>query len=897
MTADRSGSGRRTDSLEEWLSNSLARWVDLIARWAWWVVLLFALATGVSLYHTVRYLSIDTDTVDMLSEKLPFQQAYKAYRRAFPQYVDTLLLVVEGQTPELARDAAQDLAERLKDNRTLFLSVYRPGAGEFFDTHALLYLSVPELEELADNLANVQPFLGRLSRDHSLRGLLSMAGSALEAVREGTVIDLAPLLRSMNEATAAALAGRYYQLSWQGLMRPGKVSWEDRHQFIVVQPHLDYSKMLPAEPAIRAIREAAAELSGKGWRLRLTGEVALSHEELQSVVAGTSIAGVVALGLVLLVLTLGLRSFRLVAATLITLLVGLVLTAGFATVAVGRLNLISVAFAVLFIGLVVDFTIYFCMHYLELIDHGAGERQALRDAARWIGPSVALCAITTAVGFYAFIPTAYAGVSELGLIAGTGIFIGLAVTLTLLPALLSLWRAKPYRPVADSGLVHLRERLASLPLRHARAVRIGALVLGLGALLLLPQVRFDYNPINLRDPYSESVRTYMDIAEHSARSPWSAVVLAQDAAAARDYAARLRRLDTVDEVVTIEDFIPERQADKLAIIDEIALIVGPQLTATAREVPPTLPEQVQALRDFLGVLRAGSAPDPVDRWPEARQLRTNLQALLERLDTLGPEARQSLVSRLEQSLLSTLPDSLRMLESALQAGAMGLNALPQELKERWVSPNGTYRIEVYPAVDMNDNSALRRFADEVRSVAPHVTDTPVVSLAAGDAVITAFQQAFLGALLVIALLLALILRNIIDVMLVLAPLLLASVLTGAATVLLDMPFNFANIIVLPLLLGVSVDGGIHMVYWRRSAAPQQRNPLRTSTARAIWYSALTTILSFGSLSVSAHPGTASLGRLLTIGVLLTLLSTLLVLPALLKLRRGWVTDHERENGL
>ena len=242
-----------------------------------------------------------------------------------------------------------------------------------------------------------------------------------------------------------------------------------------------------------------------------------------------------------------------------------------------------------------------------------------------------------------------------------------------------------------------------------------------------------------------------------------------------------------------------------------------------------------------------------------------------------------LLNRLEHNLLATLPDSLELLEASLQATRITAERLPQDLQQRWLSADGRYRVQVFPKENINDNQALRRFVSEVRELAPQATDSPVIMLEAGDAVLAAFQQAFITALVVITLLLLLMLRSLINTVLVLLPLLLAGLLTTTTVILLGIDFNFANIIALPLLLGIGVDNGIHMIHRLRQGSLAQL--LHTSTARAMFYSALTTILSFGNLSFSPHQGTASMGQILTIGVLLTLASTLLVLPALYTLQR------------
>ena len=221
------------------------------------------------------------------------------------------------------------------------------------------------------------------------------------------------------------------------------------------------------------------------------------------------------------------------------------------------------------------------------------------------------------------------------------------------------------------------------------------------------------------------------------------------------------------------------------------------------------------------------------------------------------------------------------LATSLEAGEITRDDLPADLVKQWVSTDGHYRVTVFPRENLNDQAAMRRFVTAVHTVAPDAIGFPVIYLEAGDAVVKAFKQAFLMALVAVTVLLLILLRPKADTILVLTPLLLAGVLTGAASVVLDIPFNFANVIALPLLLGVGVDSGIHMVHRMRAAPPASGQMLETSTARAVLYSSLTTICSFGNLAVSPHRGMASMGALLTIGIGFTLLCTLVVLPALM----------------
>ncbi len=868
----------------------LFHWVDGARRYAGWVLALALAATAAILVYTVDNLGMNTDTEDMISAELPFRQAVKDYDRAFPQFDDVLVVVIDAETPDLAEDAAAALAARLEQEQALFKTVYRPGSGEFFTVNGFLYLDLEELEDLADNLAEVQPLIAALARDPSLRRLFAELEFAIEALREGETpgIDPAEAFDRLSDAIDAAVEGRRHNLSWREMFSGETPTTADRRSLILVQPRLDFTVLQPQKEPMEAVRRLAADLGlvpEKGIRVRLTGSVALNYEQLQSAQKGAEIAAPVSFVLVAIVLFVGLRSLRLVLAALVTLLVGLIWTAGFATLAIGELNLVSVAFAVLFIGLGIDFSIHMCLRYSELIAHGRAPAEALVGASNEVGRALFLCAATTAAGFYVFIPTDYAGVSELGLISGTGMFISLVANVTILPALLELMPLRANAAGSYPGVARPVARLSGLSAPARRAVRVGALAAAVLAIALLPQIRFDFNPLNLHDPEAESVATLRDLLAESGTSPWSLKVLAASREEAEALAVRLEALDEVDGVVTIGDYVPENQDDKLALIEQTAFFMG---RPPSRVLPP--PEESErraALGAFESALDEWLAEGGIEATLEPSMRR--LAAAIDRLDEAGTP-----LDVLERSLLGSFPERLRQLHAALgPTEPVTFDDLPAALVERNVAADGRVRVQAFPRDDVSDNHALRRFVGAVRSVVPEVIGNPVSILESGDAVVGAFHQALASALAVIIVLLVVLMRRVSDTALVLAPLVLAAVLTGAASVVLDIPFNFANVIVLPLLLGIGVDSAIHLVHRHRTDPSGEGTVLRTSTARGVVFSALTTICSFGSLMLSTHRGMATMGALLTIGVGFTLVCTLVVLPALLR-RRGHGVEQTPE---
>ncbi len=855
----------------------LARWQRLTQRFALPIVLLAVACTAAALYYISNNLGINTDTEDMLSEDLSWRQTYTRYRENFPQYNDNIVVVVEGTTPDHALDASALLGARLRREKDLFEWVFQFEQLPFLRANKLLFLDVQGLEELVDRLASVQPLLSRLEHDQSLRGLFSVLNEALQHRLEGETVDLAKALDEIAAVVSAHSAGRERFLSWQQLMSGSETKPASNRTIILAKPKLDYSVLLPGESAVKAIREFARELGltpENGITVRLTGGAALSYEELDSVSRGAGLAGILALVMVGIILFIGLRSVVLVLATLMVLIMGLIYTAAFATLAIGELNLISVAFAVLYIGLGVDYAIHFSLRYQELLSN-SDKTAALADAGRHTGTSLLLCAVTTAIGFYAFVPTAYSGVAELGLISGTGMFISLLVTLTVQPALLYLLpQASLQRSITQTP------PFLSAPTRHAGGLAIAATAIAIACGIFLPFAKFDHNPIHLMDPTTESVQTYRDLLHDSEKSPLSAVVTANSKEQLEILAQRLRALPAVDSVISIAQFVPKNQPAKLAMIDQLVLTMDTTFDGV-QAPPPALREQLSAFRDLLLTLNryADAFPDDVT----AQQLRDSLGGFAFKLKNAPIEQRSVLLGKLERSLLGLLPGRLRELSDALNAREFAEADLPELLHRRWVSPSGVYRLEVFPREDLDDNHALQTFVEQIRTVAPDATDSPVVNLEASNAVISAFQQALITSVIAITLLLLVLIQHKKDVLFILLPLAFAALFTGTASILLGIPFNFANIIALPLLLGIGIDSAIHMLHRYRTDFPHDGILLGTSTARAILFSALTTACSFGNLAISSHAGTASMGIMLTAGILFTLICSLLILPGFLTL--------------
>ena len=875
------------ETLFQTYREGLVRWTGAVTRFAWWVVLASVLVSVGAAVYLTQNIRINTDTEDMLSPDLDFRRHSEELSKAFPQFSDNLVIVIDGQTPDAADDAARALAKHLRASPKLYGRVNDPAGSDFFRRNGFLYLEVDELYRLSDRLAEAQPFLGVLWRDPSLVGFLKMLGLAVdEALEEkgAQPFEIAAVFNAMADVARAQALGQWQDMSWRELMSGPTAEGDEataNRRVLLIQPALDFASLAPAAAAMKGVRKAAMDLGltpENGVRVRLTGSAALSHEELVSVEKGMGLAGIVSLVLVIGLLNIGLRSRGLAVATLATLIMGLLWTAGFAILALGTLNLISVAFAVLFIGLSVDFGIHYGLRYKEDIDAGASHDNALMAAAANVGGALTLCAVCAAIGFYSFLPTDYQGLGELGLIAGTGMFVALFANMTVLPALLTvLPRIKGHdrTDIADEI-----PAVQSFFRSHSRAVCLAALLAGGAAALTLPKAAFDFDPMNLRDPDTESVATISDLMADNRTNPYSVSVLSPNLDEARALAEKIKGLDLVDGTVTLADFVPADQEEKLEVISTMALFLSPAFAQAGAAGTSSPADRKAALAKFRNKLRAlAGRPGESPERKAAGKLSQALAGMLEILTADGGDVN-AVIKDFETRLLRALPGRLGALNTALQAESVTLKNLPADIRDNQIAADGRAKLEVFAKEDLRDRDALARFVAAVRTMTPRASGSSVVILEAGNTVVGAFWQAGMISVALISLILIVVLKRFLNAVLVFVPLALAAVLTVAASTIFGLPFNFANVIVLPLLFGLGVAGGIHLVVREREEG-DRGGAYGTSTPRAILFSALTTIGSFGSIALSSHPGTSSMGLLLTISITLSLVCTLVVLPALM----------------
>ncbi|HSG89533.1 MAG TPA: MMPL family transporter [Pseudomonadales bacterium] len=844
------------------LESALGRWVALCERNARTVIVVIALATLAAGLLAWRHSSIDSDLSRLIrpSPDLRWYQDDIAWKAAFPQLLQTAVVVVSGDRYGPVTATTRRLRDAFEAEGS-FRHVFAPGVDPFLADHRLYYLDEDLLERWIEGAR--QDF-GPMLR---LADSADLANAALTYADQVSALPGVALPRPLASIAQSFEGPPPWQIALEGYPHLQPEVDDTHYELIVLQGEQRLDERLPNAAQVARIETiVAATARDDGVRVRLTGEVKLADEEIGAALEGIALAGGLSTVLLALILGFGVRSLRVIVAIFTMLASGIVLTLGWATLAVGSYNTLALIFVVMFFGLGVDFAVHYALRTREprppeTADDGAEDAVSGGvAAARDIGPALLLCMCTTSAAFLAFVPTAYRGLGELGIISAGGMVIATALALTLLPALFAVFghgehRAPP--PLSPRAPGYLR--------RHTPAILVATLLLALVAAYGARDLRFDYSVLAMRDAGTEGMSTLLELQEAGQATDYSISVLAPDAGEARRLAARLGALPEVAEVATPDDLIPTGQARKRALLDPVERSWATIDEVLPGSMSPFLGEATALLREVANEVPDGS-----------RDAHGAFVAALERLTA---EER----TRLDGELRARVQDELDEVQRLLAAPPFTLDDLPESVRALLVTADGRQLLRVQPAEPLVSRAATDAFVHAVAAVAPNIAGRTVVEWGVGDVVVQAFVEAAGLALLAILAVLLIYFRSLVLSLLVLIPIGLAALVTAAIAEQTGLTLNMANILVVPLIFGLGVDAGIHVVHrFTRDGGLDHLEA--SSTPRAVLISGLTTIGTFLSLSFSPHKGAASIGVLLFIAISLMLLATFVVLPALLELR-------------
>ncbi|MCL6621885.1 MAG: MMPL family transporter [Syntrophobacterales bacterium] len=886
-------------------------WTTLIKRLAWPIIILSLVLTGLSVYYSLTHLRFSLSRTELVASDLHLIRLTQELEREFGER-DQFVVVVDNRDKGRSIAFAEALAEQLRRHRDRFPELFYRVDPEPFRKWALQYLKLRDLEELRAKLTEHRHILEAIAAEPTLvrffqvvnqeitRAMISeVFTSFLEDKEEEPIPDLTLFNATLRELERSLTGQGTYRSPLKTLLPGdlGDLSQEgyfftdnDRYLLFLVTTRQDGFTNTNDDLALLRAEVAAVQARFPDLVVGVTGPAALSADEMAGAFADINLASWLSFFLQVAVMVVFFRSLKRPLVQGVVLAVGIAWTMGVATLVVGRLNILSIVFAPLMLGICVDFGI----HWYSRLEEEQGSLPHCHDqiferTIRGAGPGNFYAALAALVSILPLAFTGFQGLEELGIIVSLGILAYLPAIFVLLPAL----------AYVTEGCRHRQDRSAPPPpaapepffsLNWARpevVVALGVLVTVLGTIGLW-HVPFDLNPLRLQNQRTESVVWELKILQESRYSSSYGTMVTTDLAELPRKVAELKTKPTVSHVESILSFLPEDPESKLPLIADLA----PLLTQVRFAPPPASEVEVDLaeLGAILGRIRFKLSQAKESDWkPGAKPAQEQLDEanlLLARLVPLlqggGPELAPR-AREFQRHLFADFRDKWDLLVSNLNSGTPALTDLPQAVRQRFVSPRDHYLIRIFPSIDIWDPEPLGRFVADLQSVDPNVVGDPVLLYVFNFAFKNACLWAAGVALLAIFLLLWFLLRSLSFALLALIPLIVGTALTLCLMWLLGLTFNQANVLFLPLILGEGIEYGIIILVRWKLEATARAITLPRSTAKGVALASLTTAFGFGSMMISGHQGTFSLGLLSTVGSLSVLAAALTVLPAFLRL--------------
>ena len=878
----------------------------------WWTLTTACALAALSVAYALTSLTFKTSPRDLLPQDRPYIIRWVEYGREFGD-LDDIAIVVEAPSLTEAKEYAARLVRELKARAVPLRRIaYRIDPKEF-EGRALLYLSAERLAEIRDKIYDnqelMEAFAARPTLDTLVGGISTQVASAfasgfldLGLTEAKGPVDLR-FIQDLVEQIARRLDRPVpYRSPFGSLFSVPDgddagggyfVSDDQRLLFILAEPISEVGTFTDDRQAIDGIRATVAALRSDfpNVQVGVTGKQALSNDEMTAAFRDSERASLLAFALTLALLLLAFMRVGKPLLMLLILNVSLAWSIGVATLVIGHLSLFSVMFVSLVVGIGIDYGIYFLFRYEEELFLGRSLREAIEITAARSGPGMLLGAVTAAGTFFVLMLTDFRGLQEMGFISGTSILLAWVAMITVFPAaLVVIDRRRQARDAAPPIPRAMRLESIRVPFvdqisRHPRTVLVLAGLLTLVSLWGLPHVRFDYNLLNLQAPDTESVVWERRILASARRSGVAALASASSLDELKKKRDAFAKLSSVSEVDSALLFIPSDQPQKLKIIREFAELVG--AVRIGRPVPVDvgrLVAELESLQRRLDIA-ASEAPSGETKGKLTRTV-ADLERLVVKLKRAEPEASEPILSNLQRQIYRDFLQKFQRLQANLNPREIDLASVPPDLRRKFVSDGGRFLLQIQPAVDIWEREGASRFVEELRAVDPDVTGTPIITYEAITLMERAYRQATLYALLLVSGVTFVMLRRVADTALALLPIALGLIWTGGAMALFGLDFNMGNIFALPLILGTAAEYGLNMVLHSMETRRDPGGPLiARSTVMAILVNGLTTVVGFGSMMLADHRGIFSLGLLLTLGTVASLVAALVVLPVLLRMLR------------
>ncbi len=853
----------------------------------------------ISIFITVKYLQFDTNRDDLVGRNKKYHKNYLAFKKEFPAQ-DDLVVVAQSEDPEKNRQFIERLAAKVEKETNLFTDVFYKGDLSMMGPKALLFVPEDDLVSLEKRLKDYQPFVQQFTRTTNLASLFEMVNTQFRTAKReqnaenDSLIGALPALeRIVNQADSCLHhPGTPPSPGISALFDGGKeaeqqvyITFKDGQIFLLTTHAPSEDLNGPAVERMQAlVQQTRYEVPGVN--VGLTGEPVLEHDEMAQSQKDTTLASIVSLFLCALIFVYGYQETGRPVKATICLVVGLAYTLAFATLVVGHLNILTITFVPMLIGLAIDFGVHLITRYEEELRHGLTKEAALTKAMVFTGQGIFTGAFTTAGAFLAMGFTNFKGIQEMGIICGGGLLVCLVPMMTLLPVLLLRGRQNAI-DVEQGDALDRRARIEQLWLRRPVLVTVICMGLCLLAVSQFRKIYFDYDLLHMQSAGLPAVEYEKLLIHSTPKSVLFAAVVVNSPQEAESLQARIKKLPAVSDVDSITRFLTEDQTRKLPLIGEIKQQLAPLKFGRPDTRPVNIPNLSQTLYSLFGYLGAALEEVPKDETDLRRQF-ISLRGAIERFrkDMLqGPaaaqEARSLKLASFQRALFDDVRETFQTLQNQDNQAPLRVQDLPVALRDRFVGVTGKYLLQVYPQKDIWSREDQKEFIDQLRTIDPNVTGTPVQLYEYTTLLKNSYEEAALYALGAIAILVFVHFRSIGSVILALIPVAVGSIWLCGVMGYFGIPFNPANIMTLPLVIGIGVTNGIHIL--NRFAEEHTPSILAKSTGKAVLVSGLTTIAGFGSLVLAKHRGIESLGYVMATGVAMCMIAGLTFLPALLNI--------------
>ncbi|MDC1152507.1 MMPL family transporter [Nitrospinaceae bacterium] len=869
---------------------------------------------GLSIWVTSEKLTFRTGRGDLVAKGLPYVKLYKEYRKHFKD-LEGMVIVAEGGTPSRRAQFAEILAAKLQNGPDLFSQVIYKFDTSYFRSRFLLYLNLEDLKSLKEKLEDHQDFIESINVSPGLNNLFNHINTEIASgmvdslmtdfLGEGDTADekkneendLNLMIRILEEMNRSLEKEYHYQSPWQSLFNSGEESLRDKGYlvsknekllFILAVPNKDEASFTGYKDSVYSARELIASVI-KGFpemEVGLTGEDVISTDEMITTQKDIELASKIALGGVALLFILAFKGIVKPLLAVFSLLVALAWSLGFTSITVGHLNILSVVFTTILIGLGIDFGIHILERYKEERQSGNDIFLALQKTLQGTGQGNFSGAITIAIAFGAMVLTDFIGIVELGWIAGWGILFCLIAMILLLPALVTLEEKLRKPHYLKSTEIPIPSKISRLNkfFNHYKLIIIVCAILVLVASFSLRKNFFDYNLLHLQAKGTEAVKYEMRILENAGRSAWSAAFLADSLEEVREKEAKLKTLPTIENVESIAAMVPKNQKDKVEYLKENLVPLLSEFFVEEEDDPLSIKALNKTLKRIRFKFQAREGKE--DKIAKAAK---EIDKFFMQTETIEPEIVERSLELFSKKLFTDYRGLMKELKQNATPQFIEISSIPKSLRERYLSDKGKYLITVFPSVDIWNLEKRQQYLEDLRSVDPDVTGSAVHMFNSTRLMTEGYINGGIYAMITIIIYVFVVFRNLRTVFFILLPVFVGSIWTLGIMDMFELKLNMANLVILPLILGIGVVNGIHITHRYREEKDKNSVVLGKSTGQAVVLSSLTTMIGFGSMMVADHYGVFSLGLVLTLGVFCCLVASVTFLPALLKLssEKNW----------